>query len=353
MNVVIIGAGVVGLASGWELARRGCDVVIVERDEPGAGASTAAAGMLAPVAEAKFQENSLLRLCLESLERWPAFAADLEAAADLSIDFRTDGTLVVAVDRDDLESLTHQHRLHTELGLSSRMIDGGEARELEPTLAPGVPGAVHCPNDHQVDPLLLVRALIAAFEAEGGRVVAGVDVRGLRREGPRIVGLDCDGFEAPHDATYVLATGAWARKMAGLGTDVPHVRPALGQMLSVDLGEPPLCRHVIRTPDAYLVPKSDGRLVIGATMEERGFDARITAGGIMDLLVGAWEVLPAVYDQALLDTWSGFRPMTLDNEPVMRRSSDVENLVYAVGHGRGGILLTPLTGTRVADMVAR
>ncbi len=354
MNVVIVGAGVVGLVSGWELARHGHDVTIVERERPGAGASTAAAGMLAPVSEAKFGESELVELGLESLRMWPDFVRDLQEASGYDVDYRTEGTLVVAVDRDDLEALERTHRLHLDLGLDAHMIDGDEARELEPFLAPGVPGAVHCPGDHQVDPTRLVDALVAAFEQAGGRLVTGVDVRGLRRAHGRVVGLDAETFDSttlPDDTVYVLAAGAWNRRIAGQPVDAPHIRPSRGQMFSVDLGAPPICRHVLRAPDAYLVPRSDGRLVVGATMEEMGFDDRLTAGGIMDLLVGAWEALPAIYDRPLLDLWTGFRPMTLDNEPVLRRSDELENLVYATGHGRNGILLTPVTATRVLRLV--
>lgn len=353
-RVVIVGAGVAGLASGWELARRGHDVTILERDEPGAGASTAAAGMLAPVSEARFGESELTTLGLQSLELWPDFARELQKASGVDIDYRTQGTLIVAVDRDDLEALERTHRLHLRLGLEAELIDGARARELEPFLAPGVPGAVHCPADHQVDPTRLVRALTAAFEDAGGRLITGVEVRGLCVEDDIVVGLDVDGFDDPWrgDATLILAAGAWMRGIDGLPSDAPHIRPAKGQMLSVELGTPPICGHVIRAPDAYLVPRSDGRLVVGATMEEMGFDDRLTAGGIMDLLVGAWEALPAIYDQPIVGMWTGFRPMSLDNEPVMRRSSELRNVVYATGHGRNGILMTPVTAGRIADLVA-
>lgn len=346
MKIAIVGAGVAGLASGWELARHGFDVTIIERDEPGAGASCAAAGMLAPVSEAKFGETSLVQLGLDSLAAWPDFARDLEQASALSIDYRTEGTLVLAVDRDDLESLEHTHRLHLQLGLQARIIDGDEAREMEPFLAPSVPGAVYCPDDHQVDPRKLVAALTAAFEAAGGEIMRG-EVTGLRTENDRVIGLEGVEVEAEQ---YVLAAGAWTRKIDGQGDDRPHVRPVRGQMLAIELGEPPLCRHVLRAPDAYMTPKSDGRLLIGATMEEMGWDDRLTAGGVMDLLVGAWEALPAVYDQPLLDMWTGFRPMTLDNEPIMRRSRAFDNLVFATGHGRSGILFTPMTAKRTATL---
>lgn len=350
MKVIVIGAGVVGLGAAWELSRRGADVVVLERDRPGAGATMRAAGMLAAAAEARYGERSLTRLSLESLASWPQFARELSEASEIDVGYRDEGTLVIARDRDDLDALRHVHRLHHELGLKAEMIDGEAARELEPGLSPGVPGAVLCEDDHQVDPRRVVDALVEALRRRGVAIHSGVRVDEVLTEGERVVGIGAEGFDPPEDAVYVLATGAWARDVHGLEGDVPVVRPVRGQMIVVELGSPPLCRRVLRGPDAYLVPKGDGRLLIGATMEERGFDERPTAGGVMDLLVGAWEILPAIHDAPILDIWTGFRPVTLDNEPVMRRSQRFTNVIYALGHGRNGILLAPRSANVVADL---
>ena len=308
--------------------------------------------MLAPSAEAQYGESELVQMGLESLGMWPDFAAQLERESGVDVDLRRQGTLIVAVDRDDLEWLRHAQLERERLGLAARMIDGDAARELEPHLAPTIPGAVWCPDDHQVDPRRLVQALRSAFEKQGGRLLEGVEVKGVQIEADLAAGVElATGVEAlAPTATVIVAAGAWTRELTGLD-DAPRVRPVRGQMLAVELGAPPLCEHVIRAPDAYLVPRSDGRLVIGATMEEMGFDPRHTAGGVMDLLVGAWEALPAIHDAPIVEMWTGFRPMTIDSEPVMRRSDSVANLVYATGHGRNGVLLTPLSARRIADLV--
>lgn len=341
-DVVIIGAGIAGLGMAWRLAERGLDVVVLERDQAGSGASTAAGGMLAPTAEVRFEEVELLEMGQESLRRWPDFARDLEAAAGMSIDYRTEGTLVVAVDRDDLAAIEHLHRYHVELGLTARMLDGDEARELEPGLAPSIPGAVHCPDDHQVDPNLLIEALVQAFGNAGGTLREATEVTRVVVEEGRARGVETADGERIDAEVVVLAAGAWSRRVEGLGPDRPQVRPVRGQMISVELGDPPLCRHVLRAPDAYLIPRSSGELVIGATMEEMGWDDRLTAGGVFELLRGAWETLPGIYDAPILDTWTGFRPMTLDNQPIIGWGAQ-DGLFVATGHGRNGILLAALT----------
>lgn len=348
MRVVIVGGGIAGLGTAWELAKRGLEVRVLERDHVGAGATSAAAGMLAAVSEAKYGEDGLVRQCLASRDAWPQWAAELEAASGVDVDYRTEGTFVVAVDRDDLKKLEHLQQLHHRLDLPATMIDGDEARELEPLLAPSIPGVLHCPNDHQVDPRLVIAALATAVRRAGVVIEEEVDVDDFEIVEGRV-------RRAAHvedsDATYVLAAGAWSRQFPSLGADRPMVRPVRGQLLAVELGEPPLCRHVIRGPDAYLVPKSSGRLIVGATMEEVGFDPRLTAGGVMDILVGAWETIPAIYDQPILETWTGFRPLSLDAEPIIRRTDVASNLVLNTGHGRNGILLAPYTSRRAAALV--
>ncbi len=353
MDIKVLGGGIVGLAAAEELVRRGHGVVVIDRSLPGEapmGAATErAAGMLAPVAESDWGEREHVVRNLESAQRWPEYAARISSVSGIDVDYRAHGTLVVAVDADDLTAIRHRHQLHRELGLAAELLDGDEARRLEPGLSPSLPGALHCPDDHQVDPVRVRRALAGAVIAGGGEFVE-MEVEELEVEDGRVVGARSAGrrLEGP-DATWIVAAGAWARKLGLAAT--PHIRPVRGQMVVVELGDPPLCTRVLRGPNAYLVPKSDGRLLIGATMEEVGFDDRQTAGGVMDLLVGAWEVLPGLHDAPIVQMWSGFRPTSLDNEPVVERSGEHDNVVWAVGHGRNGILLAPWTAQRVADAV--
>lgn len=345
-DVIFIGAGVAGLGAAWLLAEKGVRVLVLERDEPGAGTSGRAGGMLAPSAELKFGEEELLKFELESMRLWPDFVAHLEARSQMKVDYRTHGTLIVAVDRDDLERIDHLWTYHRELELEVQRMDGDALRELEPSLAPGIPGGLYVPGDHQVDPRLLVQALVEAIRNAGGEVRENARVLAVETQGGAVSGvqLEDEFISAP---SVVVSAGVWLKEIEGLPKDDrPRVRPVRGQMIAVECGEPPLLKHVVRGPDAYLIPRSDGELVIGSTMEEQGFDPALTAGGLMDILVGAWEVLPGIHQARVLGTWTGFRPMTLDNMPQVRASS-VPGLFWSVGHGRNGILLTPATAERL------
>lgn len=354
-DIAIIGAGVIGLGIGWELLQRGRTVTIFERDRVGSGASTAAAGMLAPAAELDFEESDLLELELDSLERYPAFADRLEERSGIDVDYRTEGTLVVGLERDHTDALGHIHARRRELGVDAEQMSADRARELEPGLAPSMHSAIHCPSDHQVDPVRLVDALEEAFLAEGGTIVEHTEIAEVRiEEGAEAVVSDAGNLCRAEE--IVVAAGVHAGAIGGIpSTVLPEIRPVRGQMLSVELGEPPLTSHVLRVPDparqnVYLAPKSDGRLLVGATSEERGFDPNLTAGGVFELLRGAYRAVPGIYDHDVLDAWTGFRPVTLDNEPVVG-PTEIESLWLAVGHGRSGILLTPVTSEGLAEAI--
>ncbi len=348
-EVVIVGAGVASLGAAWLLARQGVEVTILEREVAGAGASTAAAGMLAPTAEVRWEEEELLAIGRQSMELWPNFVAELEAASGINVDYRTEGTLVVALDRDDLEVINRLNTYHQELKLDVRRLSSEALREMEPGISPTTPGGLFIPGDHQVDTGLLLQALVEAFKRAGGILREGVNVEKIEF---KPVGFEVLTSAGPLSCKkLIVAPGAWLRQIDGLsGDDRPHVRPVKGQMLAIGLGEPPLCTHVIRAPDVYLAPKSAGQIVVGATMEEKGFDASMTAGGVFELLRGTWETLPAMYDQPLIDTWCGFRPVSLANFPIVRAGSH-PGLFLSAGHGRNGILLTPWTAKTLTALV--
>ncbi|MEM1348864.1 MAG: glycine oxidase ThiO, partial [Myxococcota bacterium] len=355
-SILVLGAGVVGMSVGWRLAQAGVRVTVVDRGAAGAGASTAAAGMLAPTAEVTFEEEELLALNQASRTMYPDFVAEVQAAADLDIDYRSEGTLVVGLDRDDTEALDHLLVYQQALGLEAERLSGAEAAEREPALSPSVHSAVWCPSDHQVDPRLLVRALKRACTHAGAVVLEHTEVTEVVHDGARACGVHvryATGLEEILTADCVLvATGAWTRALGGLERrQKPHVRPVRGQMLALKMPDASFCTHVVRAPDAYLVPKSDGRMIVGATMEEMGFDTRLTAGGVFELLRGAWETMPGVYDMPIVETWTGFRPMTLSNTPVLGPSPHLDALWFATGHGRNGILLTPITGALMSEAI--
>ena len=346
-DVAVVGGGIVGLACAWHAAQRGMSVVVIERDRAGAGASDVAAGMLAPVTEADFGEDDLLELNLAAAERWPAFADELHAASGLGTGFRETGALVVAADRDDAEELHRLAELHAALGLPSRWIGPRECRALEPGLSPRVRGAIHAPRDHQADPVATVRALAAACRNAGVELREHVEVAALVRSGGSVTGVATATAEVAARAV-VIAAGAWS---GGLAPDAPPIRPVKGQIAALRAADPALApTRIVRTPRCYLLARDDGRVVLGATVEERGFDSTTTADGVFRLLEAAREIFPDVGELEWLGVRAGLRPGTPDNLPVVRAGAD-EGLVWATGHYRNGVLLAPLTGEIVADIL--
>jgi glycine oxidase len=353
-SVAIIGAGVVGLGIAWRLAARGLRVAVFDRGAAGGGATHAAAGMLAACAEAEPGEEALIALGRDSQARWPAFAEELRQASGIDVELRCEGTLAIALTADDQARLHHHLEFQRKLDLPLTWISAAETRKREPHLAGKLAGAVFAPEDHQVDNRKLARALRIAAEAAGASIqehqaVATVSTQGRRADGVVLA----NGEKHPADIV-VLAAGAWSRSVAasitGLPTQArPPVRPIKGQMLALRMDPAaPLLRHVVWTPRVYLVPREDGRLIVGATTEERGFNGDLTAGGIYSLLEGAWRALPSVEELPIDEMWVGFRPGSRDDAPLLG-PGEIEGLVYATGHHRNGILLTPVT----ADSIAR
>jgi glycine oxidase len=348
-KTIVIGAGVIGLGIAWRLAQAGCTVSVYDRGEAGHGASWAAAGMLAAAVETEPGEEPLLPLALESQRLWPEFARELEAASGISPEYRDDGTLAIALNRDDAETLRHSYEFQRGLGLELEWLNAAEARRLEPHLKPGIAAAVLSRRDHQVENRNLGRALAVAARGAGVAVHEHCAVREVVVSGNRAAGIITERGEEPADVV-VLAAGAWSREIAGIpSAHRPPVRPIKGQMMALQMDPAaPLVRHVIWAPRAYIVPRNDGRLIIGATVEERGFDASLTAGGLFALIEGAWRAIPTIEELPIAETWVGFRPGSRDDAPMLGPSG-VDGLVIATGHHRNGILLTPVS----ADVVSR
>ena len=333
-----------GLSIAWRLAQCGCPVTVYDRGEAGRGASWAAAGMLAAAVETEPGEEKLLTLALESQRLWPDFARELEAASGISIDYRDEGTMVVALTRDDAEQLRFTYEFQKSLGLELDWLSGAEARRREPHLRPGIPGAVLSLRDHQVENRLLGYALAEAVRRAGVVLNEHCPVHEVDIASARACGVVTDrGYDRAD--VVVLAAGAWSRGIGGIPrSHLPPVRPIKGQMLALrmDLGTP-LLRHVMWLPrGGYLVPRRDGRLVVGGTVEERGFDDSMTAGGLLTLIEGAWRAVPTIEELPVVETWVGFRPGSRDDAPMLG-SSGIDRLIMATGHHRNGILLTPVT----------
>jgi glycine oxidase len=341
-----------GLSIGWRLAQAGWTVAIYDRGLAGRGASWAAAGMLAAAVEAEPGEEGLLELTLESQRLWPGFVRDLEAASGMSVGYRSEGTMAVALTRDDAEQLRHNFEFQRHLGLDLEWLSGAAARQREPHLRPGIAAAVLSPRDHQVDNRALATALIAGVRRSGAVLCEGCPVQAVDVADGRVRAVITAAGRDPADVV-VLAAGAWSREIGGLPEGcVPPVRPIKGQMLALRMDPAaPLLRHVVWLPNGgYLVPRLDGRLIVGGTVEERGFDDNLTAGGLLALLDGAWRAVPTIEDLPVAETWVGFRPGSRDDAPMLGPGA-IDGLVVATGHHRNGILLTPVTAQAISQFV--
>ncbi len=352
-DVAVIGGGVIGLAVAWRAAQRGHRVCVLERGELGAGASHVAAGMLAPVTEADAGELALLALGLRSASAWPQFAAELEQAADADAGLRRSGALVVARDGDEAEALDRELALRLDLGLDVRRLLPSAARRLEPALAPTVRLALDVPGDHSADPRAVVLALAQAARRAGVALRTGTVVERVERAGDGSVsGVGLAGGEVVRAGRVVVAAGAWSGAIGGLPR-IP-LRPVKGQILRLrdpahDGAMPGLLERIVRFEGGYLVPRGDGRYVLGATMEERGFDTTVTAGGLYELLRDAGELVPGVHEMVVEEMSAGLRPATPDNAPVLGPAEELPGLHWATGHHRNGILLAPVTAQLVVD----
>jgi glycine oxidase len=384
VDLAIIGGGIVGLSVAWRARAGGMSVAVLERDALGAGATHAAAGMLAAVAEVEFGEGGrrVLELGMRSARMWPSFAGELERASGIDVGLRRTGTLVVARDDDEARELERQLAFRESLGLRAVRLRASEAREHEPALTPTVRLALHAPDDHSVDPRNVVAALRGACEQAGVQLrehtpatgieldasetrVVGVRVSNDPRDGTWIAdvggGGDANGgflgdgraFEVVYARDVVVAAGAWSGGVAGLpGRAKVPVRPVKGQIMRLrDPAGPGLLEGVVRFQGGYLVPRGDGRYVLGATMEERGFESYATAGGVYELLRDAHELVPGVSELYIEELGVGYRPSTPDNAPVVGPGA-LAGLTWATGHHRNGILLAPLTAELVMASLA-
>ena len=346
MSIVIAGGGVIGAAIAWRAAAAGADVTLVD-PAPGRATSWAAAGMLAPVTETHFGEESLLALNLASARLWPTFAADLAAASGRDPGYRTCGTLTVARDLDDSAALAELLAFQQRLGLRVERLTASQMRARQPSLSPRIRGGLSAPDDHQVDNRALVEALLVAARRAGVRFDTA-RVAAVVCEGERAVGVALDDGRRLGAEAVVLAAGCATAGIAGIPDGVvPPLRPVKGQLLHLrGPVEAVPAAGVIRGLDVYIVSRGDGRVVVGATTEELGNDTRVTAGAVLELLRAAWELVPGIAELELVETVAGLRPATPDNAPALGPSA-IDGLHVATGHYRNGILLTPITAQAV------
>jgi glycine oxidase len=377
-DVVVIGGGVIGLSVAWMAAVNGMAVTVVD-PAPGRGASWAAAGMLAPVGEAYYGEEALIALNLRASREWPEFARALETASGQAVGYLADGTLLVAVDPSDQAATADVLGFHLAHGLGARHLSARECRREEPLLAPGIRGGAELAEDHQVDNRRVVDALMAACKAHrvafsddevsdvdigvigggsdgDGRDSDGRDSDGRDDAGGRVIGVTLRHGGRLAAGAVVVAAGCRSGQIGGIPEAIrPPVRPVKGITLRLrgDAGSPSLRRTVrgmVHGRSCYLVPRRDGTLVVGATVEERGFDLTVRIGAVSNLLDDARQLVPALEEYELIDNTAGLRPGSPDNAPIVGQT-DVTGLIMATGHYRNGILLAPVTAYEVTRIL--
>ena len=348
--IVVIGGGIIGLSLGWQLIRRGVPVVVCERGQAGRAASWAAAGMLAPHSEVGFEEEEFLRLGIESLNEFPRFLDELEEDTGRRVPLDDHGTLIVGFHRDDTERIRRLYEFREHLGLAVKWLPGTEGREIEPLLSPKITAAIWLPDDCQINNRNLIDRLKEAFVSRGGVLREHTPIQSVVVDGDRVRGVRTEDGEIA-SSSVVLAAGCWSGLVDGIPEAMkPPVRPVKGQIVSLRMENEFRFEHVVRAPDAYLLPKDDGRLLVGATQEEMGFDVTPTAGPVMRLLERGWEAIPSIYDLAIDTIEVGLRPGSRDNEPLIG-STEIRDLYYATGHHRHGILLAPVTAYAMCDVI--
>jgi len=348
-HVVIVGAGIMGCAIGFGLARAGLRVTLLDKAVPGAEASSAAAGILGAQCEVT-QPGPFLDLCLHARALWPAFAADLEAASGVQVGLLQRGVLETFADPAGHAAATARARWMTDAGLRAEVLDAQAARGLEPHLAPEYQGGLWLPDDGAVDAQALVRAVAGAALYAGATLRTGLTFDGLTTLGEQVTGVRCGAEQIPADAV-VLATGAWTSLVTARVPLRSPIRPAHGQLLLLEPRLPCLQRVLMAhgSHGGYLVPRPDGRIIAGATTDAFGFHKQVTAGGLLHVLAVATSLLPVLREATVAASWSGLRPQSDDGLPILGPHPTLHGLHLAAGHYRNGILLAPVTARIVVD----
>ena len=347
-DVAIIGGGIMGSAVALRLAQRGIGVTVIERGIPGAEASSAAAGILGPQMEAE-GPGPLLELGLKSRALYPALAAELRELTSIDVGYDRSGVLAVAFDEAGEAALSARRAWQLARGLRVESLSGEAAHAREPALGPAVRAALAFTDDAQVVARELARAFSQAAAGAGARFLTGRYVRRVLTDKEAVTGVELDGDVLPA-GVVVVAAGSWSGLVEGAGVPPTVVRPARGQLVSIET-RPPLFRHVVSAPGGYLVPRRDGTVLAGSTVEMAGFRKEVTVGGLAAILTMARTVIPALADAPVTGSWSNFRPFTEDHLPVLG-ATRVRGLVLATGHFRNGILLAPITAQAIAELIA-
>jgi len=347
-DVAIAGAGLIGSAIALELAQAGLSVGVFEKGEPGREASWASAGILSPAPEAPGM-IPIVPLAKASMDLYPGFVANVEEISGQSVGFRPFGTMDALFSRDATRDLSTLIALHHGLGLRAEPLRPEEARELEPALSPEVEAAALRPEEASVDNRALTRAVLLAAQKSGAEIFPNHDAEAIWREKGRCAGLKLRDENVSAKWT-VIAAGCFSANIKGVAAYAP-VRPAKGQMISMRADELKIER-VLWSEKIYIVPRNDGRILAGASVEYVGFDKHVTAGAVEKILSDAIELVPGLANARIEETWAGLRPDSPDHLPILG-PTDLDGLLMATGHFRSGVLLTPVTARLMREWITQ
>ncbi len=352
-DAAVIGGGVIGCSIAWRLAQAGMHVVVVERGDVGGEASHAAGGMLAPLAEAD-KADDFFQLAVTSRAMYAEFARELKQVSGTDIEYRTEGTLFLSLTEEDDEELDRRWQWQHAAGLNVKRLNADCVRKLEPLVDEKLRWALKFPDDHQVNNRLLTIALHSAARKAGVEFETQLAVDQILTENQCVTGLRTTRGEI-RSRTVILAAGSWSSLLLESGASLPpafQVEPVRGQMIAVEMPQPQV-NHVIYSRRIYLIPRLGGVLIAGSTTERAGYDKRVTAGGAASIIERAAETLPCFRNAAIKETWAGLRPGSPDDWPILGADSRISGLVYATGHYRNGILLTPATAQAISELVLK
>jgi glycine oxidase len=350
-DVAIVGGGIIGCAIAYHLRKSGIDVTVLDQGEIGAEASSAAAGLLAPLGSLS-GPGPFADLLLASFALFPALVPELEDGSGIDLEYEQTGALRVVRDTKHIANLRKRMKAWQPLGLEMHWLTGNEAHQREPLLAPGVCATIYAPQESQIKASHVVKAFSLAAAKRGAKLYSHREITGVQHHNARVTGVYTSQGETIGCNHLVIAAGAWAARCnEWLNIELPVI-PQRGQILTLRQPSPPL-RHIVFGEAAYFAPKSGKTVIVGATREDVGFDKRLTAGGIAWLLNTAIRLIPVLESSPIDQIWAGLRPSTPDNQPILGPAPGWENVTLAVGHGSVGILLSPITGKAIAELVIK
>lgn len=351
-EILVVGAGIIGLSIARALHKEGAGrIKIIERQQIGKEASFAAAGMLAPHIEAK-QKDVFFNFCVESNKLYGAFVSEIFDETGIDVEFFSDGIIYLAFTEDDLEKLKHRYRWQSKAKIKVEFLQSQEIRKIEPFISPDVLAGLIYPEDGQIENRKLLCALEKSLHLRGVEIVQNTEVTNLITQNGRIEAVETNKREKIFADVIILATGAWTSliKLNNKNLTFLEIKPIRGQMITFKTNKK-FFQHVLYSPRGYVVPRKDGRILVGATAENVGFDKSVTNSGIELLSDIGFEISPSLSNLKISDKWAGLRPMASDGLPVLGEFPEVKNLFVAAGHYRNGILLAPITAKILTEKI--